>query len=130
VAVVAGVILLQVVPAGDAPDDDEALAESALALGDELAELDVDEVVPVAAGEIPEGAKGVELLALGALVVKLAGSARALRQVVDAIRDWVGRTDGRTVRMAVDGDVLEVTGASSTDVKQLIDAWVQRHGDA
>jgi hypothetical protein len=130
VAVVAGVILLQVVPAGDAPDDDEALAESALALGDELAELDVDEVVPVTAGAAPAGAKGIELLALGGLLVKLGQSTQVLRQVVDAIRDWVGRGEARSVRMTVDGDVLEITGASSTDVKQLIDAWVQRHGDA
>ncbi len=31
--------------------------------------------------------------------------------------------------MTVDGDVLEVTGASGPEVKQLIDAWVQRHGE-
>jgi hypothetical protein len=38
-------------------------------------------------------------------------------------------TGARSVRMTVDGDVLEVTGASGADVKQLIDAWVQRHSD-
>jgi hypothetical protein len=125
--VAADVIHLQVVPAGDAPDDDEAIAESALALGHELAELDVDEVVPVAAGEAPEGAKGIELLALGGLLIKLGRSSRVLREVVDAVRDWVGRTGATSVRMTVEGDVLEVTGASGADVKQLIDAWVQRH---
>ena len=29
--------------------------------------------------------------------------------------------------MTVDGDVVEITGASTTEVKQLIDAWVERH---
>ena len=125
----ADVIHLQVVPAGDAPDDDEAIAESALALGHELEELDVDEVRPVAAGEAPEGAKGIELLALGGLLIKLGQSSRVLREVVDAVRDWVGRTGSRSVKLTVDGDVLEVTGASSADVKQLIDAWVQRHSE-
>ena len=125
----ADVIQLQVVPAGDAPDDDEAIAESALALGDELAELDVEEVRPVAAGEAPEGAKGIELLALGGLLIKLGQSSRVLREVVDAVRDWVGRTGARSVKMTVDGDVLEVTGATSADVRQLIDAWVQRHSE-
>jgi hypothetical protein len=127
--VAADVIHLQVVPTGDAPDDDEAIAESALALGHELAELDVDEVRPVAAGEAPEGAKGIELLALGGLLIKLGQSSRVLREVVDAVRDWVGRTGSRSVKLTVDGDVLEVTGASSADVKQLIDAWVQRHSE-
>jgi hypothetical protein len=127
--VAADVIHLQVVPAGDVPDDDEAIAESALALGQELAELDVDEVRPVAAGEAPEGAKGIELLALGGLLIKLAQSAQVLRQVVDAVRDWVGRTGARSVKLTLDGDVLEVTGASGADMKKLIDAWVQRHSE-
>ncbi len=125
----ADVIQLQVVPGGDLPDDDEALAESVLALVDELAELDVDEVLPVASGEAPEGSKGVELLALGGLLIKLGQSSRVLRQVVDAIRDWVGRTGARSVKMTVDGDVLEVTGASGADMRKLIDAWVQRHSE-
>ena len=125
----ADVIQLQVVPGDDAPDEDEALAASALALGIELAELDVDDVVPVTAGEAPAGAKGIELLALGGLLVRLGRSSHALRQVVDAIHDWVGRTEARSVRMTVDGDVLEVTGATGADVKQLIDAWVERHGE-
>jgi hypothetical protein len=127
--VAADVIHLQVVPEGDAPDDDEAIAESALALGHELAELDVDEVLPVAAGEAPEGAKGIELLALGGLLIKLGQSSRVLREVVDAVRDWVGRTAASSVKMTVDGDVLEITGASSADMKQLIDAWVERHSE-
>jgi hypothetical protein len=128
--VAADVIHLQVVAAGDgAPDDEEALAESALALGDELADLDVEEVVPVTEGEAPDGAKGVELLALGGLLVKLGSSSRVLRQLVDAIHDWVGRSGARSVRVTADGDVLEVTGASSADVKQLIGAWVQRHSE-
>ena len=89
----------------------------------------MDEVRPVAAGEAPEGAKGIELLALGGLLIKLAQSAQVLRQVVDAVRDWVGRTGARSVKLTVDGDVLAVTGASSADVKKLIDAWVQRHSE-
>jgi hypothetical protein len=127
--VATNVIRLQVVPTGDGAPDDEALAESALALGLDLAELDVEEVVPASAGGAPAGAKGVELLALGGLLVKLGRSTGVLGDVVDAIRDWVGRTGTRSVKMTVDGDVVEITGASTTEVKQLIDAWVERHSD-
>ena len=45
----------------------------------------MDEVRPVAAGEAPEGAKGIELLALGGLLIKLAQSAQVLREDVDAV---------------------------------------------
>ena len=81
----ANVIRLQVVPTGDGAPDDEALAESALALGRDLAELDVEEVVPASAGGAPPGTKGVELLALGGLLVRLGRSTGVLGDVVDAI---------------------------------------------
>lgn len=122
-----GLVHLEVVVLADDPDPDW-VAENVAALGAELGDLDVDDVEPAVGGEAPEGAKGVELLAIGALLVKLQRSSRVLQQVVDAVRDWAGRTGTRTVKMTVDGDVLEISGASTGDVKQLIDAWVERHG--
>ena len=98
-------------------------------LGEELSELDVDEVEPAVAGKAPAGAKGIELLALGSLAVTLGRSSKVLREVVEAIRDWAHRTGTRTVKMTIDGDVLEIAGASTQDMKTLIDSWVERHGE-
>ena len=120
---------LRVALAGDGLDD-EALADCAAQLGDELAELDVDAVEPAGAGDAPPGAKGIELMALGALVVKLAGSRKLLGQLVDAVRDWISRNDADSVRMEIDGDVLEIKGASAADREALIDSWVSRHAKA
>lgn len=94
--------------------DDEALADCAVALGDELAEVDVDEVSMVSGGEAPPGAKGVEAMALGALVVRLARSREVLGRLVGAVRDWVSRNDAASVRLEIDGDLLEITGGVST----------------
>jgi hypothetical protein len=127
--VTADVIHLQVVLASGGESDNEAVAEGVLALGDELSELDVDEVEPVTAGDAPAGAKGIELLALGSLAVTLGHSSKVLREVVEAIRDWAHRTGTRNVKMTIDGDVLEIAGASTQDVKTLIDSWVKRHGE-
>jgi len=113
----------------DAELDDEAVAESSVLLREELADLDVDEVEPVAAGDAPAGAKGVELVAIGALVVKLVRSHHVLGQVVEALRDWVARNASQSVRIELDGDVLELTGASAAERKALIDTWVRRHGE-
>lgn len=110
--------------------DEDSLAECATALGDELAELDVEAVEPAAAGDAPEGAKGVELLAVGALVVKLASSAKVLRQVLDTVRDWVQRNDAEKVRLEIGGDVIEVEGASPEERRALVDAWLLRHAPA
>jgi hypothetical protein len=75
-------------------------------LGEELTDFDVDEVANVASGDAPPGAKGVELLSLGALVVKLAGSTKLLGQVVEAVRDWLSRNDADSVRLEIGGDVF------------------------
>lgn len=116
-------------PIGDGDADGGELTARVAALSAELLELDVDDVAPATGGEAPEGVKGLELVAVGALVVKLGRSAKVLRQVVDAIRDWAGRNDTRTVKVALDGDVLEITGASAGDVKSVVDAWVRRHSE-
>ena len=111
--------------------DDEALAECATMLGEELAELDIDEVSTAAAGPAPPGAKGVEFVALGALVVKLARSQELLSSLVDTVRDWFSRNGPDSVRIEIDGDVLEVTGAiSASEREALIDTWVRRHAQA
>jgi hypothetical protein len=125
---VAELLLLQV-QVGEGADDD-SLAESLAVLSGELSELDVHDVGPQTAGAVPTGAKGIELLAVGTLLVKLGRSSKILREVVGAVRDWMDRSDIATVKMVVDGDVLEITGASDVDVKALVDAFVKRHGEA
>jgi hypothetical protein len=111
----------------DGSGDDEALAESADRLLQELCELDVDDVRPATAGEAPAGSKGIELVALGALIVKLARSGKVLGQVVSAIRDWMSRNNANSVRLEIGGDVLEIKGVSPDERKVLIESWVQRH---
>jgi hypothetical protein len=108
----------------------DALAESVGQLQEELLELDVDDVRPPAAGDAPAGTKGVELLALGALVVKLVRSRQVLGQVVAAVRDWLTRNDAESVRIEIDGDVLEIKGVSPPEKKLLIDNWLERHSGA
>lgn len=121
-----GQIEVRVGLAGDDLDGD-ALAECATMLGQELADLDIDEVAALSTGDAPPGAKGVELLAIGALVVKLARSGKVLGQVVDTMRDWLRRNHADSIRLEIDGDVLEIKGVSQEERSTLIDAWVSRH---
>ena len=109
--------------------DDDTVADRAAMLREELSELDVDEVGSVAAGEAPPGSKGLEFLALGGLVVRFARSGKLLGQVVDAVRDWLTRNEAESVRMEIDGDVLEITGATTEERRLLIESWVQRHSE-
>ena len=107
--------------------DDDTLTESVSVLISELSELDVDDVQTATGGDAPQGSKGIELALLGSLIVKLVRSRKIIVQVVDAVRDWMSRNNADSVRIELDGDVLEIKGVSEEERKTLIDNWVQRH---
>jgi hypothetical protein len=99
----------------------------------ELLQLDVADVRRPAGGDAPEGSRAFDVAALGVLVVTLGHTVTGLREVVWAVRAWLGRGGdaGRTVRIEVAGDVLELSGVSATEQDRLVDLFVRRHaGDA
>jgi len=115
------------VDAGPGADPDE-LERLAQGLRAELLELDVETVEPAAAGAAPDGSRAVEAMMVGALVVRLARNSEALGAIVRTVRGWLGNGTGRTVRLELDGDTLELTGSSDEERQRLIDAWIERHG--
>lgn len=113
----------------EADADAERLDQLSSMLRTELLQLDVDDVVPVPAGPPPAGARALDAVVVGGLLIKLADSA-ALRSVVDTVRRWLGRGGGataRSVRLEIGGDVLEISGASATDQERLVSLFVRRH---
>ena len=54
------------------------------------------------------------------------GTLEGLRAVVTTVGTWSSRT-GRTVEVSIDGDVLKVTGVTSRQQGEIIDAWLARH---
>ena len=109
------------------PDSDaEEIAEATLQLRRELLGLDVEAVELPRAGEPPPGTRAVELAVLGALVVTVAESP-LLGPVVAAVRSWLAGSPQRSVKLELDGDVLELTGVSSKEQQRLSDEWLRRH---
>jgi hypothetical protein len=110
-----------------APDaDPEEIAEATLQLRRELLELDVEAVELPRAGEPPPGTRAVELAALGALAVTLVQS-DLLAKVVAVARSWLARAPQRSIKLELDGDILELTGVSSNEQRRLTDEWLRRH---
>jgi hypothetical protein len=68
----------------------------------------------------------VELAALGTLMLTIA-QPDLLAAVVTAIQSWRGSAQHRSVRLELDGDVLELTGVSTSEQRRLADAWLRRH---
>jgi hypothetical protein len=110
-------VRVELVPDADASRTDELIA----ALRRELLELDVERV-DREADTGPEGAKGLEI---GALLVLLAKTGPALAGVVRALQAWVSR-GGHSVKVSIDGDTIELGGASSEQEDRLIAAWIKR----
>jgi hypothetical protein len=105
--------------------DAEELEDATGRLREELLELDVDAVDRPAAGPAPPGSRGLEIAALGTLLVTLAHD--ALPVVLATLGRWVSRHGERSVTIELDGDRIEVSGASAEDQRRLVDAFLARH---
>jgi hypothetical protein len=64
----------------------------------------------------------------GALVVACRPSRDQLSALVSAVRDWLRRSPTqRTVKVTVDGDSLELTGAAGERQRPDVETWIARH---
>lgn len=110
--------------------DEARLEELALMLRQELLLLDVRSVEPVRDGEAPDGTRGGLAAIAGLLSVSLAPGLQVVGAVVAVVRDWLRRSGGgHTVKISIDGDTLELTGASDEVQQRLVDSWVRKHSE-
>jgi hypothetical protein len=110
--------------------DPERLDVVARLLRDELVQLDVEDVSTVRAGPAPEGSRALDVVTVGGLLVSL-GTPDVLRSVVATVRAWLTRSPvgGRSVKIEVGGDVLELSDASREDQDRLVAMFLDRHAD-
>ncbi|MFD6066200.1 MULTISPECIES: hypothetical protein [Amycolatopsis] len=101
-------------------------------LRSELIDRGVAEVKALPAGPAPPGSRAFDVATVGGLLVTLGQSAEGLRSVVAAVREWLSRGGRvkRTVRLEIDGDVLELSEATLTDQDKLVDLFVSRHSSS
>ena len=110
--------------------DPEHVDAATRAVRQELLQLDVDDVVPASAGPAPEGSRGLDVAALGALLVQAGGAAQAVASVVTVLRGWLKRSPShRTVRITVGGQSIELSEATEAQQQQLVDQFLATVGD-
>lgn len=109
---------------GDAPADE--LDEVTSALREQLLQLEVDSVERPRV-DAPPGARAGEAAALGTLLVTLAPT--VLGAVVQTIRSWLARDRGRSARLQLGDDVIELSDVSREHQEQLLAAFLARHAD-
>ena len=103
------------------------MEELTAAMRRELLHLDVESVDRVSGGPAPDGSRGIELAAIGALLVNLGKATPVLGQVVAVIQAWAARSPNRTVKLTLGGDSLEVGGMSDEEQGRVIKDWMARH---
>lgn len=121
-------VLVSLAPeAGADAEESERLGRQ---LRQELRSLDVERVQPVAGREAPVGSKG-DVAAIGEWLVTLSSSGGVVATLVATVRDWLGRRGAaHTITLTIDGDSLELDGATQAERAELIDTFVRRHQPA
>jgi hypothetical protein len=111
---------------GGQETDARELADLTAQLRRRLLELDVETVELVRREEdIPPGAKPVDAITIGALVVTAAPA--ALKAVVALIDSWLKNRPVRSATVTIDGDSLELTKVSRSEQRQLVEAFIDKH---
>jgi hypothetical protein len=96
------------------------------ALRTEILEVDeVDRVDQVSAGPAPEGSKGLEVAAIGALVVGVAPGVQAIAKVIEVVRGWLANRSASTppLQMSI-GDKSIVVKADKKQQDELVAAFI------
>jgi hypothetical protein len=110
------------------PDADADVVHDLTAgLRRELLDLDVESVSAPPAGAAPPGTKGVDLAAVGELVVQLKGSVEVVATVLATLRAWLHRSPStrRTVKITLEGRTLELSAASAEQQQRLVETFLR-----
>lgn len=95
-------------------------------LREELLALDVEQVRPVTGGAAPPGSRGVDVAAVGALLVTLTPTVELLRAVIGTVSAWLGRSRAaRTVELTVGETTLKLTSASQDQQDRLVEEFLR-----
>jgi hypothetical protein len=94
-------------------------------LREELLNLDIDTVGRPPGRQPPPGARAVDLPTLGTLLV--VAHREAVGALVQTLISWIGRRRSRSVKVELDGDVLELSNASVGEQRHAAEAFFARH---
>ncbi len=104
--------------------DSEDRAELARRLRQQLIEADVDSVEFTRPGNLPPGAKG-DPASLFALAVSVAPA--AVTAMFGMLQVFLSRHDRASVTVESGGEKLTLTGTLSSEQKQMVEAFLNRH---
>lgn len=94
----------------------------------ELRQQDLESIDAVDRAEAPAGGKGAEPAEWGMWLVTLSASGGVLMSLISVAKDWLNRRgSGNRIKITINGDSVELDGASSAEQATLLAAFVRRH---
>lgn len=106
---------------GVAEDDEQDVRRLTAALRSELLRLDVEDVEPVDAADVPEGAKGLETIEG---LLRVSGAALSgLSSVLGALFQWSRRTE-RSVTVAVGDKSLTLSSVTPEQQDEIVKSFL------
>lgn len=107
------------------PDSDaEDRHDAVLQLRSTLLALDATEVRRLRGGAAPDGARAADGPLLDALLIT--ASAGTIPALLGAIAAWVRRRSGRTVKLRIGEDAIELSGISEQLQREVLEAFIER----
>jgi hypothetical protein len=105
--------------------DIQEMEKLTLGLRQELLDLDVENVDLVRERDIPDGAKAIEPISWGVLLIKLAASKGALTMLTQTLERWLTSHQTSSITIEYEGKKLSVNGfITPNERQQLIDNWI------
>lgn len=98
------------------------LRDDLLAVG--VPSVDLSAVAP------PERAKSGISHEIGVLVASGVFSASMIKAIGNVVASWIHSTGARSVLIELDGDQIEISGATKAHVDAFVEQWLDRDDDA
>jgi hypothetical protein len=107
--------------------DAKELDELTRSLSNELSQIEVQSVERISEGQAPAGGKG-DPFTIGWLAVTL--TPILAKKVFDILADWAKRATGRTIKVTLGQNTIELSGASEKERQTLLNEWLKEvdHG--
>ena len=89
--------------------------------------MEIDSAERVPGGPAPEGTRAFDVALLGALVVKLGHA--AVGPLARVLQDWLARRSGRTIKLTLGEDSIELSGGSAAFQREMIETFLRARAE-
>jgi hypothetical protein len=111
--------------------DPRDVEEASSDLRNELRRLNgVESVEPLPIGDAPAGARAVDTVSVGSLLMTLSASGGVLTSLIVLLKEWLGRNEKRSLLIQIGDNKLEISGPPSEEENVLIETFLRKLRDS